>query len=55
MNVDDLVHEVHYTLALHSIRMTYENAIVNLTNAINKTVADPDVETINTVRLLALQ
>jgi hypothetical protein len=55
MNIDNLVHEVHYTLALHSIQTTYKNAIVNLTNAIDKTITDPNVETIDTVQILALQ
>jgi hypothetical protein len=55
MTIDDLFREVHYTLTLHSIQTTYENAIVNLTNAIDKTVADPDIETIDVTRVLALQ
>jgi hypothetical protein len=55
MNIDSLLYEVHYTLGLYSIRTMYENAIVNLTNAIDKTIADPDVETIDAVRVLALQ
>jgi hypothetical protein len=55
MNIDNLLYEVHYTLGLHSIRTTYKNAIVNLTNAIDETVADPNVETIDVTRVLTLQ
>jgi hypothetical protein len=55
MNIDELVDEVHYTLGLHSIQMTYENAIANLTNTLDEVVADPDIETINVTRVLALQ
>jgi hypothetical protein len=55
MTIDNLFGEVHYTLTLHSIQSTYKNAIVNLTNAIDKTVADPDIETIDVTRVLALQ
>jgi hypothetical protein len=55
MNIDNLLYEVHYTLGLYSIRTTYENAIINLTNAIDETVANPDVETIDVTRVLALQ
>jgi hypothetical protein len=33
----------------------YENTIVNLTNAINETIANPDIETIDTVRVSTLQ
>jgi hypothetical protein len=55
MNIKELFAEVHYTLALHSICTTYENTIVNLTNAIDETVADPNIETIDVTRVLALQ
>jgi hypothetical protein len=55
MNLDSLFSEVHYTLGLYSIQTMYENTIVNLTNAINETIADPDVETIDTVRVSTLQ
>jgi hypothetical protein len=55
MNTAELFDKVHYMLSLHSIQTTYENTIANLTNAIDKTVTNPDVETINVTRVLALQ